>query len=623
MPRVTAYGQPRVENRPLPSGRRTVTPSPEAFGAGFGETVARIGTQKYAQVVQEEQQRADDIANLTTTRQFNELDQQLLHSPDKGMLNKYGLSAYQSIEESQRLWDEQAGMIAGNLKSDAQRTFYEQQKIQRRGAFQRQSSDHAFAQLRTYDNEETEKFLVSSVQSAITADPVAMADHLSNAEVALTQFAARNGRGPEFKQAEIAKLRSTVYSGVVEKHLAAGNDRLAQAVYTEHKADILGSQQVDLERKLDVASTDGLALRTSIDLWATLGPKTDTDPINLDAMEDAARERFVDDPKALKATQQFLRERKTAVDASRTDRDQATAGAVWTKVNDGASLPEIKRMPEYLALPGRVQVQVVDYVVGLADREASRVATLESRAAAREGRAYALESREAARESRAYTREVRRENELEIDGWARYQELTTPTALRGLTRNAIIAELPNIGRQNVNRLLNEWEQRTKDDATLRKMEIDTDLFKELANDAGLTYVYRTPGQLTREQKATLGKLQATVNDAVAQRALAATRPLTPAEQREVMQSVIDQKVMISDWGYDTQLPAAMVNAADRAKAYVPMDQIPPQAVQEYTNYLRGEPAVTDAVRSQRFERAYALRLLGASRAEIEAALRGR
>jgi hypothetical protein len=304
---------------------------------------------------------------------------------------------------------------------------------------------------------------------------------------------------------------------------------------------------------------------------------------------------------------------------------------VWGAIAAGKPLSEIKRTPEFITAPGEMQNKVVEFY----ETEAAQA---ESLAAAREGREAARESRAAARENRAYTAELRKERELEMTGWSAYWDASRPEALRNLSHGDIVAKLPTLGRTHVERLLNDKERLTKDDATFRAAVIDDDVFKEVANSSGLTYVYTTPTKQTPEQKANLGKLRALVEDEIGrtQSDSKVRRQLSREESRAVMQSIVDTKVLLkgkdNGWFYDSDVSsiAAIVNPKDREIAYVPFDQIKdPKVIEDAVRYLQGEPGVAGLpvmeIRTryrQRIEHAYALLLLGASRAEREAALRG-
>lgn len=632
MPRVESYGPRRVRTRELPGVRRQAAETYESLGGGVGEAqaglgavVGRVGAQVVSDAWRREQERADQVANLTTLRQLNDLDHQVLDDPEKGILRKRGLAVMESREEALGRWDEQSGMIAANLKTDRQKLFFEQQKIARRARLLEQIDAHGVAELRRHDDNEFKAFIDSSQQRAITnaGNPRLVTEAAAEQEAAIRDYARRNNIGPEEIQARLEDARNKTWAGAITKNLADGNVRAAKVFFDEAKdAGLLtGEALARMTESVKRGVTEAEGERAAAEIWLQLGPKGDREAIELDRMETAARERFGDDVDGLKATIVSLRSRKAGVDDARRERQNVRDSAIWDAVLAGRSYDEIRRLPEAVAAPEEL-LKARDY--------------LERQAATEESRQAARESRAAARENRAYTAELRRERQLEMDGWSTYFDMQRPEVLRGLTHGEIVSKLPTLGTEHVNRLLKAKAQVDQDDATFRAAAIDADVFNEVAHAAGLASVYAAPSSQNTTAKANLGKLRATVEDEIGRRQVAAGRRLTRDETRAVMESVVDAKVLLKDAGWfyaDTETIAAVVNEKDRAKAYVPIDQVPDgpsSASEQYANFLRGEmPALarvpTSEIRArygQRFERAYALRLLGAKRAEIEAALRG-
>lgn len=571
MPQVRSYGARQVSTRPLPSGRQTVAPTPESFGAGFGRTLSQVGAA-VADVAEQERRRADDVANDKTRRAFNDLDQQLLYSQDKGLLKMQGLAAQEQFSGSLELWDQQADMIAGTLKSDAQRQFFENLKGERRASFVKQGNDHAYEQLRVYDNEETEQSIGSSINAAIAGSQTPDADrlvasHLADAEGAIERYSARYGRGPEFTQAQIAKTRSQVYAGVVEQQLAVGNDRLASQWYAAHKDDILGSQRAGLEAKLELASNEGVGLRTSVAIWEQLGPKNDLDPVDLDAMEQAARAQLGDDPKALKATVAYLRERKVAFDASRADRLESAAGSVWTAAANGASLAEITRMPAFMALPGRMQATIRGYVVDEAYKTSQRVV-------AADNRAYTLGQRDVTAENQAYTRAQRADAEQKEADAAEYYRLSKPENLKNLTEDQI--------QMLRGRLHGDWVNKLLEDK--RKVEQPNGLRAATLNDA----IFEQVVQLNDFPAAAKGTLKAMAIEAIdAEQQANGNKELTLQRKKAIVQELVDQKVMVDGYLWNSSVSVAeVINSKDQDNAYVPIASIPPAAVAEAVAFLK-------------------------------------
>lgn len=147
---------------------------------------------------------------------------------------------------------------------------------------------------------------------------------------------------------------------------AAGLSAAQAKFYGGAKNFMTKSALAEAEAKIQVASTLGEGQRGSNDIWSALGPKGDRDAIQLDKMMDEARKRYADDPKVLHAVEQGLREKTSTFNAAARERTEAAGSVVWSRIEKGARLEDIRRSPEFLSLPGREQTTIRDY---LTDRE--------------------------------------------------------------------------------------------------------------------------------------------------------------------------------------------------------------------------------------------------------------
>jgi hypothetical protein len=274
-------------------------------------------------------------------------------------------------------------------------------------------------------------------------------------------------------------------------------------------------------------------------------------------------------------------------------------------------------MPAFLAMDGKEQTVVRDY--------------LSQRALQEENLAYTREGRAFQREQRAALAEQRAAASVERKAWSDYFQLSDPQVIREIGRAGILRELPNIGPQHVARLLNDHEQIARGDAAVRAATVDRDMLKDVLFNAGIDYVYQTPSELSEAQRATLGRAFATIEEAVS-RAQHGGTALTYEQKRTLAEQVIDQKVRLSDWFWDSELPAALVNPEDRSTVYLPMTHIINRESRKLTdavNYLRGLPGNTtktdDELRRlyrSRIEKAVGRSLTGGTYQEIERALKG-
>jgi hypothetical protein len=221
-----------------------------------------------------------------------------------------------------------------------------------------------------------------------------------------------------------------------------------------------------------------------------------------------------------------------------------------------------------------------------------------------------------------YTEEAHARADVERKGMARYWEFADPKVLDQMSVDAIQAKRGELGDEVTNRLLAQKHQP-------RAVTIDRDTFLAVAASGGLDAY----SPKTDEQKSTLGLLHSQVETAVQLEQDRLGRKLKLAEEKAIATEIVDRKVLI-DNNYIRQDPARVAslvtNPTDRERAYVPLDKIPPAALTEALNFARSinprvarmNDAQLKALYSNNLQKAYALSLMGASRAEVEAAIKG-
>lgn len=622
MPVVRAQRQ--VGPEPLPGVRLQSAETPESQGAQVAQVKGeqarvvgdiagmgvRLSVDQVSRMTQEEKRQSDLVAQTADETYFTNLREHIVSDPKDGFVNVTGTDANGLLDTVPKAWIDAEHSYLGTLKDPMRKA--------RAAAFASRQGAAVQGDLDRHVGQQNEKVGVETMQarqeSALSLaatqarDPHQALPILAEGIAPYEAWAKQRGVPREVIDQHKAEYFSTGYTTLITRLLSEGNDVSALEAYEEVKAadGFAGKDLAHVTAMVEAGSTAGKGERAAAAIWAEQGPKSDTDPISLDHMEDAARAKFGDDTKGLKATIEALRTRKQAVDDSRKERTEAINTKVWGAVLQNQPWDVIKRMPEVVQDP-KLGVQVREHLDNLANQA-------ESRANAAEGRA-------AARESRAYTAELRQQRQLEIDSMGTYWELSQdPEKLRAMTPGAIMAMAPTLGNTNVSRLLEDHAKVVKNDASFRAAKADRDIFKEVAAGAGFDYVYENPRLLRDTERANLGQLQQAVDEAVGRATLKNGAPLTPDQQRTVAQSVVDQKVVTPGrWFGENQQVAAIVNEKDRPKAYVPVAQIPASNVTQAVRALRPFLAVSEqglsdeallAKHRQSIERAYAAHLLG-------------
>jgi hypothetical protein len=615
MPTVPVYGPRRVNLNPLVGARLDAVDTPEAEGAGLaqaqgqgaaaiadrlgalGATAEKIGVTQFADLVQAKQAFESSTRVMTADRQLGERALALTQDPQTGAFGKVkGADTKDLLPTLTAAFDDYAGTLETDL-SDTEKIAFRRARDHRREALRESVASYTEREMGAARQGEENAQLDLAYQTALsnTDDLKAVGAQVDRAKAVIGGMA---GLGPDARADLTARTVSKMYDGVIRDYLARGLDQNARVLFDGVQDQLVGTDLTKLREDLSHATTAATGLRAAEAIWSARAPQNDNDPIEIDRMEDAARSQFGNDPKVLDQVILRLRERKAAVDASRKDRQEAMAGSLFAAAAQGASLDQLRRMPQYLAAPGKLQAELADYVVNRAERQASR--------------AYS-------EENRAYTRAQRIEAEKEQAGWARYFDLAQPDTLAATSENALNMLRGNLGDAHVNRLI-EAKRRLLSPEAIRAATVDRDQLNAIAQQAGMRpYQTGLTGSESEEHKAEFGRLEDAVKAAIddEQRARG-NKEITREDKGKIMQAIVDRRVMLSRWGTDPSIPAAMiVNPKDRENAYVKLADIPQTNVNEAINLLRAriqreQTSTREQMLSRygdRIQRAYAAHVL--------------
>jgi hypothetical protein len=538
--------QREVSQAPIPGVRKSAAETPLSRGAGLagaeanragaiagvGDVLSRIGVTKYAEIQQQERDKADQIAAISMSNAFAKFDADYFTHEQTGALKRQGKDALGVPEDFEEKFTKAAGAIEATAVTERQKAQYQQLKARYYQSGYTDARRHTFNAMQTYGRGELAAKIENAHDAAVihATDPARVAMEMSEAIYAIKEVGPKLGLGPEAIEKQVGAFQSKTIDGVVTRLFVAGQDRKAKAYFDDAKEKGLitdGDVLAKLEAKVQAATTDANGERAAAEIWAKLapGPNDDTSPISLDKMETAAREKWGDDTDSLKATINALRSRKQGVNDGRKERQDAQNGAIWGAVFQGADLGDVKRLPAFVNAPGDVQQRIGEYF----RREGEH---REALAASREGRA-------AAAESRAYTAAARKEQELENSNWAAYHNYADPDVLRSFSREDLLSALPVLGRDHVNRLIEKQDQIKKSDTVYRAAVIDRDLFNEVADSVGLKYAYKPPSELSPKQRTEIGRLRAAVEDEIGKRQVKAGGYVSREERKDIAKAVLD------------------------------------------------------------------------------------
>ena len=335
MPQVSRYGGLKVATSPLPGVRKSAAETPISEGAGLAEARAQtgqaiagvgagafqLGANKWAEVVQQERDFADQVANLAADTSLVEWSNARLRDADKGALAQHGKAAFGLPEQVSREYEDYATKVESTLTTDRQRMAFARSRAQRKIAL--------MADVHYHTSAETERFAAGEHEAAIAANTTAAIGHATNPPLlaldlakidqTLQERAVHLGLGPEARAQARLATRSDVHLGVIDRLLAEDKPQFAQAYLDEAKDEIAGDKLATLEKALEIG---GLRQRSQAKADEILQTAT--------TREDAlAAVRAIDDPKLRDEVQARVRqdfdERKQA-DAEAHHQLLITAG---------------------------------------------------------------------------------------------------------------------------------------------------------------------------------------------------------------------------------------------------------------------------------------------------------
>ena len=333
MPTVPVYGQPRVQSAPLP-GARLNPQAPNAAFAGAPPVDLSGVSHVLAGIVQEERQRANEVALVDADEQLGRFETSLLYDPEKGLLNRRGRDAFEVPELAKGEWEKKVGEIEAGLANDAQRSAFRRLTVQRGVDVDRTIQRHVSGEMRSYEEERTKSLLDVELNAALNAyqDPERVDMAATRITDAITNFARHNGLSAETRDAQVQGAVSSVYAGVVDRMLADGDDLAAKKYYESVKDKISGGDSVRTVKALELGSVRGESQRQA-DRISDAAP-------NLTAALVEARK--LDDPDVRAATEDRLRQyyaTKSQAKRQKEEEDEVRALNVIERTHDVHSIP--------------------------------------------------------------------------------------------------------------------------------------------------------------------------------------------------------------------------------------------------------------------------------------------
>lgn len=558
MPQVPVYQQQARDTglQPVFQGNVDTSSGLQGLARGLGQ-VADAADKVY------EKQSAADAFALETQVKADWLN------ADAELRKKYrGASVGEYTGAVQKWWDDTAAKHAGNASPRTRELVGRslgQYRLQVMGA----ASAYASAEQERQLDQNYAAGQVVGTQAAVRDLNAGNAEAIGATTIAsLNKSAAAMGavKGwtTEQVQAEQLKWGSNYHAEAVATLM--NSDPGAAAKYlSAHRGEMDGRVHAQLTERLKASTDAAVAFGAADKIIAGAGGFADGKPVELDKLEQAARDMFKAEPDKAKAAISEIRSRVQAFNAAENERAAGNVAAVMGAFEQGASLAVLRRMPQFMALPGDKQAQIDERVTNIQNVRAGRDIQEMTRAQAR----------------------------LRLQGFAAYEQYSNPAALDAMSEAQITQLLPVLGNELTDSLLQKKRSIVKGDGKITAT-IDNEDFNHVAQTMGMRPYESTKSE---DDKARLGELKYRVEQLINQAQLVKKGALTRDEKAELMRQEMARTVKVSGWFFDDTKPVIQLTADEVKNVVVPdadRKQIADALARMYADTGKPEYAPTDA-----------------------------
>ena len=281
---------------------RAQAPGADAFGAGLGEGLSKVGRTAQT-ILNEEKEKVDRTAAIVSRTQLDQADVDLLYHPEKGALAKRGKDAFSLAEPTLAAFDTKAGEIEKGLTSEEQKTAFRLLAGQRRIEVEKQVQRHISGEMKAYAEEANKASLESTLNNVIShhQDPDRIEQERKFGLAVIMSDTANKGLPPEAVKMKVATWDSMIQRAVIEK-LTVDNPVKALEYFTANKDRMLPTdatkvesalkplvKEVEINAAVDEVFAAALPTATRAELVATVQQKYKDKPWRKEAESEIRR----------------------------------------------------------------------------------------------------------------------------------------------------------------------------------------------------------------------------------------------------------------------------------------------------------------------------------------------
>ena len=476
MPQVPRYTDPTVQTI-APSAPQMQGLSPDAFGAGLAQGLKQASGAGF-DISQQMQQRANQKAIYNFRAGLDDAQNKTLFAENtddgeqEGFLTLRGDDALNYLPAYKEDFQTKVDALKATASNDQQREAFDMMAKERMTQLDATMLRHSDDQWRASVDTARQTMIDSSLK---TIGNFYNDNNRFNQELSVIQEATRQDIEAKGMSGDPAYVKARLDAVISQ----ATHERLNRMVLVdpmgaynyiqEHKATDMSSDDVAHFETMLKPKVDAIQTHQSSDaIWSALGPKNDYDPINIDAMQEKARKE-ISNPDILRDTLTDLQQRTNIRLEGEKQRTTSSLAAVWKAQAAGATLSDIKAMPEFSALPGHEQATVGHTIETWVNSEL--------REARAEARAARSESRQSRIEQRLAVQEQWNQNYMHYN--------QDPEALASMSEEQFSALYPQLGAANF-KALGASRSRLTSPQALATAQVQTQTFNSIMTQAGIT-----------------------------------------------------------------------------------------------------------------------------------------
>jgi hypothetical protein len=563
MPIVPLYDSPQVGQAAMPNATQDLT---SAYHATEGAALAGKQSMQFGQAIEG---LGDEFAkeNIQHQIELNTVDAktadvtfttQATQQVQAWKANANGMNARQTQKD-----------VLSGLKDTYQNTLTELQKTNpgaveaftlqaqaRMGDMQNQINGHVLEQdnLAIKGASLARAEMQAGLAVSQKSDPVAFkgAVDIGLNEIKSTAAREYGADNKDMINAAVLKYTTGINKETISSYIAEGNAGAANEFLKNHWTEIDPLQRAEIEKTVKSFNDTTVANTYAHDLFTSKAPAIDSkESVNIYDMEKDIHDKFKDNPEQEKLAISAVRDQFTSFNQQRTGMATDAGAKVYDLLSSNRNMTasQLRSTPEWLNLE-KLNPQLADGMLDHADQ-----------------RQYTNTVKASAIEARNDASEARKQRQLEITNYGSYLDYSNIDKLNSMSESDIKNLLPVLGNQLTGDLMNKKRSIVKTDAKVIDAKVDEDDFNTIVSGIGLN-PYDTKN-ITPEQKATIGKLKYTVENAIDLQQQGTGKPITRQEKQQLMKSIVDDSVMKDNgfWSSDTSVPAALVKQDDMEKVY--------------------------------------------------------